>query len=841
MISRDLDRRSANPRGGRRGSISLVGRTQLVLAIAFVLLFAIMGGVSNAILDRSFQSFEEQNAGAVLSRAVLLVNEQIRAVANSAKDYAQWDDTWNHLGQGRAGASVLGGDRMSPIAEGRAGASVLGGDRMSPIAEGRADYLPVNYTNRSLENNDIDLVALLDADGCVIFQGLLPGRLAADQPASSRHRDDGLVDAPSELLAPWTAPRFRQLKGAEDVTGGLSFIGDWPILAAVSPILKTDGSGPARGLLVMAKILDQTRLEELSTKCQAVLTFSRSPNGDEMIWTAPRIIRGKEALTVSRGWASLDGAGPIVLAAVAARPLASQIATGRLLLIVNLLVAAGAGLLLTGTLLKRIVLARITEFAARADRIRNVEGRTLRLPVEGGDELDRLAEAINELLDELQTSNEKLSHGTLHDPLTGLGNRALVTSRLQLAYQLLRRRPDRVFAVHLIDLDGFRRINEAFGHPAGDHLLREIAARIQALVETGDTVARLAADEFLVLEMEAENAENARERSERLIAAIRRPVTWEEQTLHVTASIGAVLTEPGAREDPDRLLRDADIAMRAAKAAGRDRAEIFVKGMRRSVAERLTLEEELRRAIETDSATFEVCFQPVLTASDLSPTSVEALTRWRHPERGLLAPDSFLASLEQAGLGAAFDRLVLRRALQSIRRLRESHPELAVCVNIAADRILEPGFISWIEEALAVAGLEPAALRLEITESAMARNEAAMIEPIRTLTERGVRFMLDDFGVGYSSLHRLHLLPIDFVKLDRTFSRRIEQGEHRILGAIVRLSHDLGKLVVAEGVETAKQEEILRGIGVDYLQGHLYARALSEEKLLEFLETRCKS
>jgi EAL domain-containing protein (putative c-di-GMP-specific phosphodiesterase class I) len=123
----------------------------------------------------------------------------------------------------------------------------------------------------------------------------------------------------------------------------------------------------------------------------------------------------------------------------------------------------------------------------------------------------------------------------------------------------------------------------------------------------------------------------------------------------------------------------------------------------------------------------------------------------------------------------------------------------------------------------------------------MARNEAAMIEPIRTLTERGVRFMLDDFGVGYSSLHRLHLLPIDFVKLDRTFSRRIEQGEHRILGAIVRLSHDLGKLVVAEGVETAKQEEILRGIGVDYLQGHLYARALSEEKLLEFLETRCKS
>ena len=427
----------------------------------------------------------------------------------------------------------------------------------------------------------------------------------------------------------------------------------------------------------------------------------------------------------------------------------------------------------------------------------------------------------------------QLRHRALHDPLTDLPNRALFRDRLG---QALARAPRAgAAAVLFLDLDRFKTINDSLGHPAGDRLLRDVARRLPAHVRPGDTVARFGGDEFALLLEGGVTTAAAAATADR-VATLREPLVLDGQSVVVAASVGVVLAEAGA--DPDELLRDADVAMYAAKRAGGGRFRFFEPSMRAAVRERLVLETDLRRALERDELLLH--YQPIVDLATNRTIGVEALVRWAHPKRGLLLPGTFVPLAEETGLILPLGRWVLAESCRQLRAWQASgraDQGLRVSVNLSARQFAESALVEEVAETLGATGLAPGCLQLEITESAAMADPSGAIVTLQELKALGVRLALDDFGTGYSSLGQLRRFPLDVLKIDRGFVAGLEDDAKgaAIAGAMVWLGRALGLVTVAEGVESANVLDRVRALGCEVGQGYLFAKPLTAEAAEELL------
>lgn len=419
-----------------------------------------------------------------------------------------------------------------------------------------------------------------------------------------------------------------------------------------------------------------------------------------------------------------------------------------------------------------------------------------------------------------------LAHQVFHDGLTGLPNRALLADRLAQSLSARSRGGDGV-AVFFVDLDSFKNVNDNMGHGAGDQLLIALARRLRASMRPEDTVARIGGDEFVVIVPSADTVERAVDVATRLARCLNEPVQLGGTTVFTSASIGIVLAKPG--DDPERVLADADIAMYQAKEGGRGRYEVFDEALRTRMRRLIELEEQLRTAI--DGHEFCTYYQPVVDLHDESLQGVEALVRWDHPQRGLLTPDQFIPAAEDSGLIVGMGRLVLLDATRAVTEYGQARGRgLDVAVNVSPRQIDDASFVSHVASALAASGLDPARLIVEITESAVVNDMAHLATVLFQLKDMGVRIAMDDFGTGFSSLSYLSKLPVDIVKIDRSFVSKLDQGsaDAQIVAAICSLGQAMGLQVVAEGVETVAQRDRLREMGCQSGQGYLFGRPRPE-------------
>ena len=447
----------------------------------------------------------------------------------------------------------------------------------------------------------------------------------------------------------------------------------------------------------------------------------------------------------------------------------------------------------------------------------------------------RRVQVIARDVSERKRLEQELRRRALYDSLTGLANRVLFRDRV--THALARRQHSA--AVLFLDLDDFKHVNDSLGHPAGDRLLEEVAERLRSCTRPADTCARLGGDEFALLLEDVREPGHALETARRVLEALAAPFALGGAEVVVRASIGVALSGSSS-EGPDRLLRNADVAMYAVKARGKSAYALFEPAMLETTQTRLELVGALRRAIERHE--LRLHYQPIVELGTGAITGVEALVRWHHPSRGLLSPAEFVPLAEETGLIVPLGRWALAEACRQARRWQDAYscdPPLGVGVNISARHLRAGRILADVEDALTESGLAPRSLVLELTESVLADEEDAGAT-LRRLGELGVRLALDDFGTGYSSLAYLHRLPIDILKIDRSFVRAMTDGatEQRMVSMILSLGESLGLDVVAEGVELPEERDRLYALGCRRCQGFLFALPRTAEETEPLLAAR---
>ncbi len=451
-------------------------------------------------------------------------------------------------------------------------------------------------------------------------------------------------------------------------------------------------------------------------------------------------------------------------------------------------------------------------------------------------------QALESEITQRQRAEVQLRHSACHDPLTGLPNRTLFQDRLNHAAAYAQRKQAYLFAVLFLDLDGFKLINDSLGHAAGDQLLLRVAERLKSCLRPFDTVARLGGDEFTILVEDIDEITEAEGVAERVQAALEKPFILGVQEVFVTTSIGMSLSTE-AYNQPEDLLRYADIAMYEAKAQGKGLCNLYNQGMHRQIVDRLHLKTQLRQAVEQQE--FQIHYQPIVCLKTGKIVSFEALVRWQHPQRGLLAPGDFLPLAEKIGLTPVIDHWVLEQSCAQMHTWQQdsqAFPQgpcrscspgraLTISVNLSSQQFAHPNLIEQISQALSDSQLKPESLTLEITEDLIMINAELAATKLSQLRSLGIHLAVDDFGTGYSSLGRLHRFPINALKIDRSFVSCLDsaEGDAEIVETIVTLAHKLGLKVTAEGIETADQLAKLRSLNCEYGQGYFFSPALDSE------------
>ncbi|MEM8828618.1 MAG: EAL domain-containing protein [Cyanobacteria bacterium P01_G01_bin.19] len=440
---------------------------------------------------------------------------------------------------------------------------------------------------------------------------------------------------------------------------------------------------------------------------------------------------------------------------------------------------------------------------------------------------------------ERQKAEKQLAYDALYDRLTNLPNRNLLSNHLNRALEKYRRDPNRKFAVFFLDLNRFKYVNDSLGHKSGDLLLVGIAQRLKTCLRASDMLARLGGDEFAILLEDIHTLIEATKLAERIQQSLKTPFHLGIHEVFTSVSIGIAFSEPNLNSSED-LLRNADIAMYQAKALGISNYQLFDESLHIKVANRLRLETDFHHSL--DRGEFCLHYQPIISIVDGKVIGFEALTRWQHPERGYISPGEFITLAEETGMIIPLGWWVLQEVCYQLKewQLQFNNPNLTISVNISQKQFSQPHLIDSLMQILQTTGLEAHSLQLEITESLLMQDVQITIETLRQLKVLGCGLYLDDFGTGYSSLSYLHSLPIDALKIDRSFVQAIDcEGNNcEIVEAIVMMAKSLGLKVVAEGIETEAQLAKLKTLQCLYGQGYLFSRPLDSQSLFDWLMTK---
>jgi diguanylate cyclase (GGDEF)-like protein len=441
--------------------------------------------------------------------------------------------------------------------------------------------------------------------------------------------------------------------------------------------------------------------------------------------------------------------------------------------------------------------------------------------------------ATHEDITEQRRIKIKIEHMAHHDALTDLANRVLLNERLERA--LSRAHRDEMIAIHHLDLDQFKAVNDTLGHPGGDKLLKMVADRLRSLVRDGDTVARMGGDEFAIVQIAADPTD-ATALAQRIIGAISEPFDIDGHQAVIGASIG-IAVGPGDGLSPDELLRNADLALYRAKDDGRGTFRFFEAGMDLQMQARRILEQDLRKALPAGE--FELYYQPIVSLSNNAISGFEALIRWNHPTRGIMAPNAFIPLAEEIGFIIPMGEWVIRQACATAALWPE---DIHVAVNISAVQFRSPGLVQVIVGALAASGLHPTRLEIEITETVLLQDKEIILVTLHRLRTLGVRIAMDDFGTGYSSLTYLQCFPFDKIKIDRSFVTDVAEnsGSLNIVRAVASLASGLGMKATAEGVETKEQLDKITSEGCTEVQGYLFSHPVPAGEIERLFLSRRK-
>lgn len=485
------------------------------------------------------------------------------------------------------------------------------------------------------------------------------------------------------------------------------------------------------------------------------------------------------------------------------------------------------------------VLARVkSQLALRAAEVKilklnaELEERVQERTSQLAERTRQLEIANQELIQEISERKQlqsQLLYLALHDPLTNLPNRVLFSDRLEAALKRAKEQAGYKFAVLFLDCDRFKNINDSLGHLAGDELLAALAGRLQKTISSNDTLARLGGDEFAVLLEKIVGIEQAVQVAERILMALSTPFQLSRYEVFINASIGIALSELEDNK-AEYLLRDADTAMYRAKALGKGRYHVFDREMHQQAFQFLQLENDLRRAVERQE--FVVCYQPIISLKTGKISGFESLVRWQHPVRGFVSPAEFIPIAEEIGLITDIDTWVLQESCRQLCVWQESMNDgLTVSVNLSARLFSQHDLIAKIDQIIQQYPVNPRNLKMEITESAIMENRESAKAILKQLKVREIQLSIDDFGTGYSSLSYLQDFPVDALKIDQSFVRRLNGNIENsgLVPAIVSIAHNLGMSAVAEGVEPPEQLAQLKHLDCDFGQGYLFSRPLEKD------------
>jgi diguanylate cyclase (GGDEF)-like protein len=766
---------SQNPNGNkisyflRRESIGskvLLSMTALLLVLGGLFI-----GVSLLILQQRFDAFDTEQYQEDLSRVALVIEKDRDAFTAFLVDYSSFDDTYAF------------------------------------IQTRDSSYVQSNFTFESMTTLGINAALLLDLTGEVIV---------------------GLNRAPDNRLTPIDIKLQHQLlsginletaKNSQNALVDLLWINEKPFLRGVSAINNSTRNAIPNGFMIFAKELNDTFLDQIRELTSVKFSLAQTQDDaldsaklDKGLWRLTKKLPKMNTQIIVEGETKLK----------------SQRRVSFTLLISNTILIVLLTLLGIYKILSQRILQRITEFSLLADKRRTGTNGHMRWTVRGADELDNLAFSLNEMLDEIQSRHDELEHLSNHDPLTAIGNRRLLKTRIaELQESSLSALPSYLLS---FGVDGFNLVNDGMGHHAGDLVLRVIAERISTLSQRDDTNVRLGGDEFAIL-MRREKLENVMEVANNLLLSLAHPISVEGKNLVISISIGIAFVNQNL--SVNEVIRNADLAMQEAKRLGKGRCSVFNEGLLNQASRRNHLEQALRLALTHHA--IEVWFQPIITPENGAVVSMEALARWKH-EGDFIAPDEFIEIAENCGLITQLGNIILNLSCAALAMLRKDYPSLSCSVNVSALQFEQGNLIDDINLALRTHNLPASALHLELTESAVAHYEINIAPKMYALVGQGVHFHLDDFGTGYSSLDRLQNLPFDTLKIDRSFVIPLRIGNDIMARNIIRMGQDLGMNVIGEGIETKEELDCLLQLGCKQIQGYYFARPMPLESLRVWLE-----
>lgn len=819
--------------------MKLASKIILTVALTFLGLSIALLVLSNRIFLGDYEKLESEDAARNVSRVISAIHANIESVTALNVDWASWDDTYAFMIDKNHG------------------------------------YVKSTLNLETLAKLRLNSIIYIDTTGKVVYSKSLDHE---NMKASELPGDIGRHISSGGML----------LRNGEDGVAGVLALRDGLFIVSSQPVLTSEGRGPVRGSLIMARLLDSAELERLSATTHmkvSAIPVKMAPEGiiNELSRSQDGIVVRPVTDELVEGLGFIKdvyGEGAAIIRVELDRGIYRQGREVILKFLLYLAVVAIVAAVVLIVFIEQTVLLRLKSLGKRVSEIGSSGNLKARIPLSGRDEITDLTIAFNEMMvsldeldckrrgaeEELRTANDKLEERVnertaelheanlalrdeiaertrmesiikemaFHDHLTGLPNRTLFNDRLS---QIISRGAwhNIIAGVVFIDLDRFKVINDTLGHSAGDELIRQFAVKLQEALRDGDTVARMGGDEFTVLLQDLGRADDIAIVIQHIFNAFDKPITICGHDIFVNFSVG-VSVYPYDGKDAITLLKNADIAMYQAKGKGGNSFEMYNSSMAEKALDRLTIGNKLRGALERGE--FVLYYQPQVEVHTGRIIGAEALIRWNDPDKGLVMPGSFIPLAEESGVIIPMGEWGIYEACAQIRKLQLiGFKDLTVSVNISGRMFTQSNFPRVVAKALQETGFSPKHLILEITESILMTNIMMASEIINEIKELGVRFSIDDFGTGYSSLAYLKSLPISELKIDRSFIRDImgNLDDQMIVTAIIQLAQSLRLSVLAEGVETEDQLRFLMSRQCDRIQGYLYSKPVPFESFKSIL------